>query len=160
MTAMIESRSARLQDIAISPPVLNSPFNSLKKGLFHDRNETRLHLRAKVPRSKPSTDVEQMLVQQQLGSTGKSIDNVVADLFDRRPQIVNGRKGAAHMRCQFLAAPTKTEDRRKGCWELPGRTVQSDILVCIVEPKCMCKLAIESKTLDCQTLRQDGIVRV
>ena len=59
MTAMIESRSARLQDIAISPPVLNSPFNSLKKGLFHDRKETRLHHRAKVPHSTPSMDVEQ-----------------------------------------------------------------------------------------------------
>jgi len=45
---------------AISLPVLNSLFNSLKKGLFYDRKETRLHLRAKVPHSRPSMDIEQM----------------------------------------------------------------------------------------------------
>ena len=60
------------------------------------------------------------LQQRQLGGAGKAIDNAVADLFDRFAEIVNGRKGAAHMRCQFLAATTITEDRRKGCRKHPG----------------------------------------
>jgi hypothetical protein len=60
------------------------------------------------------------LQQRQLGGAGKAVDDAVADLFNRSAKIVNGRKGAAHMRCQFLAASSITEDRRKGCWRPPG----------------------------------------
>src|SRR5215471_774357 len=68
------------------------------------------------------------------GSAGKlcTVRDAVANLVDRLAEIVNGCECTADMRCQLLTAIEK-DNWRKGRQRLFGRTVQADILICIIE---------------------------